>query len=139
MRLDKPVAEALDAFTLRKWRELVSSLSDSELSELRQSLLDRLTRYGINARFERIEYEEILDLDDMAQTEESRRTQERTERRMQRRSLTRQQPWLSKGYEHLSPHLRAGVVKSQQESAPETKGEQTHGNQKRKRRTRRRN
>ena len=64
MRLDKPVGEALDAFTLRKWRELVPSLSDSDLSQLRQCLLDRLTRYGINARFERMSYEEILDLDD---------------------------------------------------------------------------
>lgn len=139
MRLDKPVGEALDAFTLRKWRELVPSLSDSDLSQLRQCLLDRLTRYGINARFERMSYEEILDLDDMAQTEESRRIQERTERRMQRRSLTRQQPWHSKGYEHLSPHHRASVVESQKDSAQEPKGEQTHEYQKRKRRTRRRN
>lgn len=112
MRLEKPVKEALDAYTLKKWREFVPSLSDAQLSELRQLLLNRLTRYGINACFQRMSYEDVLDLADMMDGEESARVQRRTTKRLQRRALTRQQPWLSPGYEHLSPSLRFGVVES---------------------------
>lgn len=136
LELQMPVHQALDSYTLRKWRELLPGLTSEQLKELRQLLLQRDTRYGVNARFERMDREELLYLLESADHESGVRLKLKTQQRFAKQQQRLQSPWTSSGYEHLSPHRRFGVVESSQKNETTTeKGESDHVQRPRQQRT----